>query len=171
MSLQTLLLVIGLMLLIFAPFFILYMKRMKKEKRIIEQLSNLAEKNNCIISEHETWNDSVIGIDKTSFKLLLIRNGIENKTALVVDLSDKQKCRVLNISRDAMMNEGGGKITDRIALSFENRDKTKPEKVLDLYNNTYDGLRLTGEIHLSEKWSKIANDCIAHGRKKAIIQV
>jgi hypothetical protein len=46
-----------------------------------------------------------------------------------------------------------------------NRDKNKPDVILEFYNSSSDNPILRNEILLAEKWAGIVNELIAGGNK------
>ena len=152
--------IIGLTFLLFCfiIFVILSRSNQKGEKQLLQSLKGLAEQNNCKIVQHDIWNNSAIGIDNTANIVFAIRNTNNNSISFQINLSEMQKCRVINAKRNGSNKEGNFKVIEKLELAFTYRDKNKPETFLDFYNADYDTSSLSGELQLIEKWCKIAND-------------
>ena len=136
-------------------------KKKNKDKQFIQSLFDFAEQSNCTISEYDLWNNSLIGIDKDSHKLFFIRKEEENAIIKEIDLSEIQKCNVINSSRIVNNKESVQNVIDKLELSFTCRDPKKTEMNLEFYNTNRDNLFLNGELSLIEKWSEIINKDIA----------
>jgi ABC-type glycerol-3-phosphate transport system permease component len=149
---------IGMVLLIFViPTIWIYLISIKNEKLFKKKLFNFAETSNCKISELDFWKKSVIGIDKTLHRLFYIKTVNSEEYKKEIDLTEIQKCRVLNASRSMNNKDGNYTTVDKLELIFTYRDKTRPELALEFYNAIHDSLSLSGEVQLIEKWSLIVN--------------
>lgn len=49
------------------------------------------------------------------------------------------------------------KVTDVIALALESRVGTRPDIILEFYNNDFDGFILDGESLLADEWARTIN--------------
>ncbi len=142
-------------------FVLINRNKRKKEKQFLQPLNRLAAKENCKISQYDSWNNSVIGIDETANFIFTINKIIDNETSQSINLAEMQRCRLAESSRTESTKEGSIKVFDRISLVFSNVDKAKPDVIVEFYNSNTDRLTLTGELQLAEKWCEIANDKIA----------
>ena len=137
----------------------------KKEKKMLEALLVAAEKNNSRISEFDLWNNSRIGIDKATRKLFFIRTTETEEVAKVVDLPEILKGKAVNTSKAFSYKGSSQAVVERIELVLTNRDKNKPDVILEFYNSRSDNPILRNEILLAEKWAGIVNVLIAGGNK------
>ena len=151
---------IGLAFLLFCVivFIILSRSNRKKEKKILQSLMELAEQRNCNIVQHDIWNNSAIGIDNTANIVFAVRETKKDSNSFQIDLSEIQKCRIINVNRMVGNKEDNYKIIEKLELGFAYRDKNKAETILNLYNAEHDDASLNGELQLIEKWCRIAND-------------
>ena len=154
---------IGMIVFIFVlPTVWIYISSLKKEKQLRNKLFNLAATSSCAISEFDFWKNSAIGLDKNRHRIFYIRDLKSEEFKKEVDLSEIQKCRVINASRSMHSKNGNYTAVDRIELIFTYRDKNKPEVGLEFYNTTHDSLSLAGEVQLVEKWSEIVDKELAY---------
>ena len=161
--------IIGLSFLLFCfiVFVILSRSNRKREKQLLRRLTGLAKQHNFTISKHDTWNHSAIGIDKTANILFVICYTNSGDIAHTINLSEVERCRVMNANKAISNKEERFKMIEKLELVFANRDKNKPETIVELYNVNNDNSGLSGELQLAEKWCKIANDnCKASSIKK-----
>lgn len=133
----------------------------KKKNQFIQTLFDFAEKSNCRISEHDLWNNTLIGIDKDSHKLFFIRKIADNAVSNEIDLSGIQKCRVINSSRIVTNGDNNQNVIDKLELAMTSRDVKIADTILEFYNTNRDNLFLNGELPLTEKWAEIVNSNIA----------
>ncbi len=160
MNLET---IIGLIFLVVCILAIVLVNssRKKKKQQFVQTLFDLAEKNNSKISEHDRWNNTLIGIDKVAHKLFFIRKTAGNGISEAIDLSEIQKSRVANSNRIVTTKESSHNVTDKITLVLILRDPKESDIELEFYNTNRDNLFLNGELQLAEKWSEIVNNNIA----------
>jgi len=135
-------------------------KKKKEKKKFLQTLSDLAERSNCKISEHDQWNNTLIGIDKDAHKLFFIRETAGNAISNVIDLSGIQKCRVINSSRMVTNKDSSHNVIDKLELVLASPDTKNADTVLEFYNTNRDNLFLNGELQLAEKWSTMVNENI-----------
>jgi len=158
----TIIMVVMVLLIFVVPTIWMYLSRIKSEKQFKKKLCNFAESGNCTISEMDFWKKSVIGIDKNLHKLFYIRTTNSEEYKKEIDLTEIQKCRVLNASRSMNGKNGNYTAIDRLELIFTCRDKNKPEIGLEFYNTIHDSLSLAGEVQLIEKWYRIVDAELGH---------
>jgi hypothetical protein len=154
--------VVMVVLIFVVPSIWMYLSRMKSEKQFKKKLFNFAESMNSTISELDFWKKSAIGIDKTLHKLFYIRITNSEEYKKEIDLTEIQKCRVLNASRSMNNRNGNFTAIDKLELIFTYRDKNKSEIALEFYNPIHDSLSLAGEVQLIEKWLRIVDAELSH---------
>jgi ABC-type glycerol-3-phosphate transport system permease component len=152
----------GMVVLIFVlPSIWMYVKSLKNEKRFKNKLFNLATRSSCEISQFDFWKSTAIGIDKNRHRIFYVRDLKSEELKKEVDLSEIQKCRVLNSSRSLHAKNGNYTAIDKLELIFINKDKNKPEIGLEFYSIAHDSLAIAGEVQLVEKWSGIVEKELA----------
>lgn len=145
-----------LILLSILPVWIINKKRKNKEKKNLQLLLNLAEKNQCRISEHQLFNQIVIGLDREARKVFFIRTSPEHPAEQQIDLAPYKKCRMEETGRSG----NNGHVIDKIGLLFIPAQTGQKEATLVLYDTDYDNLTLSGEIQFAEKWANLINDLL-----------
>ena len=143
------------------PLVLLTRGRKVKEKKFLQALTDMAGKSGNSISEHEYFNNTVIGIDKKSHFVFFIRKTNPGEASQEVDLKDVFRCRVLNTSNTVSQKTSTYTVIEKIQLVFAFKDKTRPETYLEFYNNDHDNLTVSGELQIAEKWARIINENIA----------
>ena len=155
--------IFGLVILIIIVLAVVIVNSNKKNKKkqFMQTLSDLAEKSNCKISEHDLWNNTLIGIDTAAHKLFFIRKTADIAISNEIDLLGIQKCRVINSSRVISNNETNHTVIDKLELALTSPDAKIADTMLEFYNTNRDNLFLNGELQLAEKWAVIVNENIA----------
>lgn len=166
MDLGTSIVGVIIILICIIPFALMSINRRKKERKLLQGLTEIAQRNNCKISRYELWNNSTIGIDDTTLMIFYTRKSKDIETSQQINLAEIQKCRIVNLSRTVSNKDGNFKVTEKLELAFSFQDKNRGEVVLEFYNTDYDSSTLTGELQLVEKWCKLFNDKISETSKQ-----
>ncbi|OFY17173.1 MAG: hypothetical protein A2X02_02780 [Bacteroidetes bacterium GWF2_29_10] len=131
--------------------------RKKREKQLFKSLSNIAEKQNCKITQYECCIELAIGLDKTANYLFFFNRFKDKEIAKYVNLAEIQNCKLVNTTRNINNKYGNYKVIDKLELKFSPIDKNKPYVFFEFYN-AEEGLQLTEERNLIEKWEKIITE-------------
>ena len=156
MELNSITIITVLVLLAFCilPIVIMNQKRKKKASESLQLLKNLAEENQCTITEHELFNQIIIGIDKNAHQLFFVRTIEGKKSRQKIYLSDVKRCRMEETGRTVDSIH----VIEKIDLAFAPLASNQKEITLNIYSADYDNLTLSGEIQFAEKWAKLVND-------------
>ncbi|HCM76162.1 MAG TPA: hypothetical protein DIS90_07255 [Cytophagales bacterium] len=147
------------------PLVIANKRGIKRVKAFLDKLHDLANRHKGKINEHEVWNGTAIGIDKEAMKLFFIRTYGENLEEKVVNLAEVQQVRVSNKSRTIKSSDGDIKMIERLDLVFSFIDKSKPEVMMEFYDNHRDNLTVDGEFQSVTRWHKVASEMVEDIRK------
>ena len=161
MNSSTLLIGLILALIFIVPVMFLVRASSNAKKKYLKDLFNLAKNNNCSISEHDHWNNTVIGIDKDHRNLFYINKTTNNESTVTIDLSEVKQCQVVNKSKNTGKKANYTPVTERLGLIFNYLGKDKPDTWLDFYNSDFDSSVPDREFKLVEKWSDIVNNVTA----------
>jgi ribonucleotide monophosphatase NagD (HAD superfamily) len=151
--------IFGLVILIIIALAVVISNSSKKNKKkqLVKLLYDFAGKSHCKISEHDLWNNTLIGIDKDRHKLFFIRMSGENEVKTEIDLQGIQKCRVINSNRVVTSGDSVHTVTDKLELALTSPDTKIADTILEFYNTNRDNLFLNGELQLTDKWAEIVN--------------
>ena len=133
----------------------------KRKKRILQGLYDFAAINNCKISKYAMINNLTIGIDEPSLMIFFIKKTNENDILQQINLSEIQKCKVINSARSVKSKDNSLNVIEKIELAFAFKDKNKKEILLEFYNHINDGSTFTGDVNLVEQWCEIINNKIS----------
>jgi hypothetical protein len=159
--------IIGLLLLsgFLVPVWIVMQKQNKNKKKLEKLLSDIEVEKKIKITEHETWRDRVIGIDREhGIALFVLKNNEDYKVELV-DLHNVSKCVA---ERSTISSGQGGSIQAVVAvrLRFVGRGKSQPDQIFTLFNEETDQT-IGSEIMISEAWAERFNKLIRSMPKAA----
>ena len=132
------------------PFAVLSISKKRKEKRLINALKSLAEKQGCQLSEFEICGNYIVGIDKLKKGLFFQYSSQEKTEQQAIDLSTIQECNIHNISKRTAKD---------IKVQFLKLQLTPLDKALGMINldfyNADISYMLRGELQSIEKWKNI----------------
>jgi len=139
------------------PFIIMRRNRKKREKALLESLSEIASHNNCQIDQHEVFSNSIIGLDEKRDCVFFYSKSEDSEVKEFIDLSDIQRCSVINTNR-TLKSAGGDQTTiiDKLELSFIPSKNSKSEIQLTFFDAALDP-QLAGEFQSIQTWSKEIN--------------
>ena len=160
MDVQSAIIALSLILISVAPFYFMIKNNKKKANQFIQTLQDMAGKNNLSIAQHDVWNHAAIGTDPQMEMVFFNKRTKEGVTQQQIQLDDIQRTRVVNSSRSVTTNNGRFNVTDKIELAFSSHDRTKPEILLNFFDVNTDGLSVTKELRMAEKWSELVNSKI-----------
>lgn len=139
------------------PLIIMNKKDRKGEQAGLQVLLEQAKTNNCNITKHTILNNIAIGIDEVNNVLFMSRKANNYEASHKINLNEFAHCRIINTGRSVNSKESSYKVIDKLELAFANKDRKKPDTVLEFYNTDYDNLTLKGELELVEQWHQITN--------------
>jgi hypothetical protein len=156
MELNSVTIITILVLLFFCIFPIVFInqKRKNKMKKSLQLLQSFAEENNCKISDYESFNLIIIGIDKDAHQLFFIRTTPGNNIQQKINLPEIKKCRMEETGRTVNTIH----VIEKIDLAFSSLIPNQKEVAVNIYHADYDNLTLSGELQFAEKWAQKIND-------------
>ncbi|WP_346861749.1 hypothetical protein [uncultured Draconibacterium sp.] len=145
--------------------FFIKVKNKKRDEKTLEPLLKFASEHNSEISQYNSWDKTIIGVDTNeTSRLFFIRNipGMEiRETINLLEVSD---CKMVKAERKVKYQKHTVNVIDRIQLVFSFY-KHKSEIRLEFYNEDYDQLTLSGELQLAQKWASLVKDIIIKNRE------
>jgi hypothetical protein len=145
--------IVGLVsVLIFAgPFVVIFFNRAQKEKRVLRSLNEIAQQNNCIISQHEFCGDFALGLDESRNFVFFFKQKKGEVILQSVDLSEIQSCHPVKKTRTIRNGKDSVIITERLELNFVPVSKSEGETSFELYDEEVN-VQLSGELQFLDKW-------------------
>ncbi|HET6245272.1 MAG: hypothetical protein H0V01_02025 [Bacteroidetes bacterium] len=117
------------------PFILMSRGRKKREKQILQSLTDIAVQHNCQISQHEFCGDFVIGIDEAKNFVFFHKQRKDRVIEQFIDLAKIQNCKVINSNQTITNKDGNYKVIDKLELSFIPIAKEKTEITLEFFNS------------------------------------
>ena len=149
--------IIGIILaaLIIVPIWFLIMHQNAGKRKLEKEIASLGKGLNISISEHESFKNKVIGLDRDGHKAALaVFNGSENRV-YVADLKQYNRCTV---TKD-LLNSGSrydNDVVSRVALQFIAREKGKENMTFPVYDEAEDK-DLANELVVAQEWAEKFN--------------
>jgi len=138
------------------PLIIIIWSRKKREKQLLNYLTNTANQHNSQITQYDFCGDFVIGMDEAKNYIFFSKMSKDKVDNMAIDLAEIQKCRMVKYR-----NQNNQALIERLDLNFTPVAKNKPMVNLAFFDAAVN-IQLNGELQLIEKWSKTINDRINH---------
>jgi hypothetical protein len=158
MDLGTIIITLLFIAIVTVPFVLTGYSRKRKKKNLFRRLTEMVENEGCAITRHEFCADFVIGLDGMANRLFFYKKVENLEIAKSVNLREYRSCKVFNSNRTVGEKREKYYIIDKLELTFFPAEKRAPEISIELYNDEYDSLTLSGELQLAEKWEKLLNE-------------
>ncbi|WP_372948605.1 hypothetical protein [Mariniphaga sp.] len=158
MDLGTIIITLVFIAIVTVPFILTGYSRKRKKKNLFHRLTQMAGNEGCTITHHEFCADFVIGLDGMANRLFFYKKVETLEIAKSLHLREFKSCKVINSNRTVENKKEKYYVVDKLDLIFYPTEKGAPEISIELYNDEYDSLTLTGELQLAEKWEKLLNE-------------
>ena len=144
--------VVGVLMLaaFLVPVGILIQKQKKNRKKLEEYLHSLEKERNMKISEHETWRNKIICIDRDNGKAVFVSQNGSGNQVNVVDLRNVSRCMAEHSTISAESKSSVQAVTG-VRIRFVNREKGQPDHVFELFSEEKDQT-IGAEIRTAETW-------------------
>jgi hypothetical protein len=158
MELGTTIVGIFILLICILPFLMVSVSSKRKKKNKLQALLNYAQVNNAQITLHEIWANTAIGLDHVHNKLFYITQINDQKVFQMLDLSEIESCKIVNISNTFKGKSSSYNVIEKLDLVLNYLDHKKGSVELNIYDINHQNLSITNELSIAEKWSKIINE-------------
>jgi len=158
MDLGTIIITLVFITIVTVPFLLTGYSKKRKKNNLFRRLTEMAEGEDCVITQHEFCGNFVIGLDGMAGRLFFFKKVEKPEISISVNLREFKSCRLVNSNRTVGEKKSSYSVIDKLELCFYPHDKSKPDISVELYNDEYDSLTLTGELQLAEKWEKLLNE-------------
>lgn len=132
-------------IIVIIPVIILATSGKRKHKIAIRKFTNFATSNGLVISEFDSCDLGIIGIDSNTKKLAYMQKG---KEGFIIDLHDAKSCNSRTSSETI-----NGELIDKLIIDIELKEGNGT-KFLPLFTSE-NKLALDNEQLITEKWRKI----------------
>jgi hypothetical protein len=125
-----------------------------KSKRIMKELHALASAGNLTLSETDSWNESAIGFDSNSRKIVYIDESGNEKIATSFSLEEVKSFKTVP-DLTGRKNKGTGYAKEnRLGFTFSFASPSRPDLNMNFYVAGF-GRMTDNEKFLFEKWAEI----------------
>lgn len=144
----------------FVPIAWYHFSQKAKMKKLTDMLNQYADENKASLTSHEIWGDCyALGIDEKNKKLLYLKTNKDNEEVLFIDLSEIDRCKVVNGTKNIPGTKANMSVTNNIRLQLHYKASGKASDFLEIYDGE-NGKSLTSEISVANKWSKSINSVL-----------
>lgn len=143
-----------LIALVFLPYFLFILIGRREEKKLKNKFLEEALKCQLTIDESDSWNKTIIGLDKEKFKILLVQ---KRKTGIATELLDLKNVRDSEIIQEVQtvkIETNIQKILERIDLQLNLYNNSS--QIINFYNSA-ESYSQEHELVHAEKWSSKIN--------------
>lgn len=166
MDLATIIITFIFIAIVTIPFVLTGYSKKRKKKNLFRRISEMAESEDCTITQHDFCAGFVIGLDRMSNRLFFYKKVENLEIAKSVNLREFKSCKTYNSNRTVGEKKEKYYVIDKLELTFYPAEKGTPGISIELYNDEYDSLTLSGELRLSEKWEKLLNERLKTPQKQ-----
>jgi hypothetical protein len=149
--------IVGIIIIamIIVPIWYLIHSQSTGKRKLEKELAALGKNGEINISEHESWGNKVIGLDRENEKAAFFVQGSPKNKILLADLKKFTKCYVeknlLNTN-----NMSNAFIYSSVQVRFSPREKSGEELVFPLFVD-HEDMTLSNELQIAEAWSEKLN--------------
>lgn len=156
MDLGTTIIGATILALCFLPFVFMSTSRKKKEKQLLQAISDMAKKQQCNIDQHEFCRDLVIGLDEKTNTVFFHQKANNTETAFAIPLAEIQNCKAVITKENSNSKNIAEEAIHKLELLLTPKNKKKELIRLEFYNSE-ESAQPSGELQLLHKWAKIIN--------------
>jgi len=131
-----------------------------KRKKRLSNLLAFGQQHGLKFTKTELWNDSVIGLDEDSKKLVFIKNNETDQAPVLIDLQQVTNCEIVNTPREVKSGGKTQRMVDRLELRLTQKGQSQSAVLLEFYDASK-SFQLTGELQLIEKWKRLIKENLA----------
>lgn len=158
MNIEMLAVNIAVVSLVFVPYLIFLMFGQRESKKITSKFNEEARKHGLTITEKETWNLNVLGLDSANQKLLFVQRRDQELFVELIDLSAVKLCRLSNVSSDIIVHGKKDSLLQKLYLEFVQFSGLENQVCLFDYEQNFTE---DFEMKRAEKWNRLINNCLS----------
>ncbi len=120
------------------------------KRKLEKEIAALGDKSELNITEHESWNNKVIAIDRDGGKAFFAVFGNPSKQVQIAELKKFNRCYTVK----NLLNSGSkydNEVISNISIHFVPSEKGAQELVFPLYTDSVD-LTLGNELQVAAEW-------------------
>lgn len=155
MELSNIISVLIFLVIVTVPIIMLVRSGNKKKKALTDKVNNLKAQYQLNISESDSWDNIMLGIDKETRKILWVKEATDGSDKnRVVDLDKIGQCKKVNIGRMVKAGKESSQVLDRLGLELFDKANLDNPIVLEFYNSENNYL-FNFQLELHSKWQKL----------------
>ena len=143
MDLGTILITLVFIAIVTVPFVLTGYSKKRKKNSLFRRLTEMAENEDCMITQHEFCGDFVIGLDGMANRLFFYKKVENLEFAKSVNLREYKSCKTYNSNRTVGEKKAKYYVIDKLELIFYPAEKGMSEKG----HSSHGGPRSAGRQH------------------------
>ncbi|MCA9747638.1 MAG: hypothetical protein R2863_09755 [Candidatus Kapaibacterium sp.] len=159
MEMKTFIMVSITVIVVVAPFVIVYLKNKCKTGKTKSVLSKYSSLYNSNIDESDTLGNMAIGIDYKQRRLFFIKHYKSKEVEQIIDLNEIKSVKLVNEKRSVKTGKTSTLVVERIELVLAKKDNSNQNIILEIYNENVN-MVLSGEVQLANKWNTILENIL-----------
>lgn len=159
MEMKTFIMVSITVIVVVAPFVIVYLKNKGKTGKTKSVLSKYSSLYNSNIDESDTLGNMAIGIDYKQRRLFFIKHYKSKEVEQIIDLNEIKSVKLVNEKRSVKTGKTSTLVVERIELVLAKKDNSNQNIILEIYNENVN-MVLSGEVQLANKWNTILENIL-----------
>lgn len=158
MKIDILIVDVALLALVLVPYLIFILVGSKTANKSRKRFKQIASENGLVLTEQESWNANLVGLDRIKEKFLFIQLKNGEPVSELVDLKMLKSCSVISETEKQKINGKMDEILKRVSLEFVFLNATE-KKLLDLYDHEIN-IYQDYELKRAQKWSSLINELL-----------
>lgn len=151
----TTIIAIILLLVCIIPFIMMYIKSSRKEKHLSQALSKAASSQHMKINEQDIWHETAIGIDHAENVLFFIQEKNAISLTNIFPLHEVDHFKKVIEGGNHQTVQAAPDIAEKLGFTCSFKDKTKEHISIEFFNSKKNGMTISNEYLLLEKWHQI----------------
>jgi len=149
--------IIGIIIVavIVVPIWYLIYSQGSGKRKLEKELAAMGKGSDLHITEHESWGDKVIGLDREGEKAAFAVHKNPHSEVFTADLRHYAKCYT---EKNALETKGNGNtiVISSVMIHFVGKEKGTPDVTFPLFVDSED-MTLTNELQIAEEWTEKFN--------------
>ncbi len=149
--------IIGIIIVavIVVPIWYLIYSQGSGKRKLEKELAAMGKGRDLNITEHESWGNKVIGLDREKEKAAFAIHKTPQSQVFITDLPQYARCFM---EKNALDTKGKGNaiVISQVLIHFIGKDKGIPDVTFPLFVDSED-MTLSNELQIAEEWTEKFN--------------
>ncbi|WP_324720073.1 hypothetical protein [Salinimicrobium sp. HB62] len=157
MKLDILLVDLALVAAVVIPYILFILLGKKEGRKLKTRFSEEMQKHDLSLSEEDSWNNSIVGLDKVRAMILFVQKRKVDFAVEFIDLKEVRTCEIYTEMQTISREQDSEDILQK--LGFQLKLNNGEFRFIELYN-CEESYAQDYELKHAERWKKTINDLI-----------